>query len=70
MSAKGSKKGGADKPASPSERFQREESDLMKRVARQERGNSEFDTHDLPLGDRTVGWRYFNADMYGSDRKW
>ena len=46
------------------------EQDLMRRVARAERGNSEFDTHDLPIGDRIVDWRYFTADMYGTDRKW
>ena len=48
----------------------KDEKELMTRIARHERGNSEFDTHDLPIGDRKVDWRHFNADMYGTDRKW
>ena len=52
------------------EKFKQEEKELMKRVARAERGNSELDTHDLPIGDIKVDWRYFNADVYSTDRKW
>lgn len=49
--------------------FRNAEKELIKRVARAERGNSELDTHDLPIGELKVNWRYFNSDMYGTDRK-
>lgn len=68
MSAKGSTKHSVKRQQT--EKFQRSEKDLMAKVARIERGNSEFDTHDLPVGDRVVDWRYFCSDMYGTDRKW
>ena len=42
----------------------------MARVARRERGNSELDTTDLPIGDIKLDWRYFNSDVYSTDLSW
>ena len=51
-------------------KFKTEEENLMARVARRERGNSELDTTDLPIGDLKLDWRYFNSDVYSTDLSW
>ena len=51
-------------------KFKTEEENLMARVARRERGNSELDTTDLPIGDIKLDWRYFNSDVYSTDLSW
>lgn len=57
-------------PPSPSDinQFMQDERELMKRVSRIQRGNSELDTHDYPQGDIKLDWRYFNTDLYGDER--
>lgn len=59
-------------PASPLEinRLLSEEQELMKRVSRIQRGNSELDTNDFPVGELKLDWRYFNTDLYGTERQW
>ena len=51
-------------------KFMRDERELMKRVSRMQRGNSELDTHDFPQGELKLGWRLFNTDLHGSERNW
>ena len=43
---------------------------MIRRIQRNERGVSEFDTTDLPIGDKKVEWWHFNADIYGTDRSY
>ena len=59
-------------PPSPNDinKFMNDERELMRRVSRIQRGNSEMDTHDYPQGDIVLDWRYFNTDLHGNERDW